>query len=167
MKLAKNMKKDFKAKTFLYHVIFHQILILFKVFKNFLRSSLKLVSASYQIFISPQMIALQKLLKMFFSTSPFFSPCQPLLQRLIKKNLIIHDVINCQSTQLVRGSYPPFSRSTPPFSKIPPPFLEIQDVPTFHRTIRKTKELNNACNQFVYSFYPQSILVLEECLHRW
>ena len=72
MKLAKNLKKDFKAKTFLYHVIFHQILMLFKVFKNFLHSSLKLVSASYQIFISPQMIALQKLWKMFFSTSPFF-----------------------------------------------------------------------------------------------
>ena len=47
------------------------------------------------------------------------------------------------------------------------PFLEIQDAPTFHRFIRKTKVLNNSCNQFVYNFYPQSILVLEECLQKW
>ena len=40
----------------------------------------------------------------------------------------------------------------PPFSKILP-FLEIQDVPTFHRSSRKTKVLNNSCNQFVYNFY--------------
>ena len=58
---------------------------------------------------------------------------------------------------------PPLFQINPPFSKIPP-FLEIQDVPTFHRSIGKTKELNNSCNQFVYNFYPQSILVLEECL---
>ena len=55
---------------------------------------------------------------------------------------------------------------TPSFSKIPP-FLEIQDVPTFHRSIGKTKELNNSFNQFVYNFYPQSILNLEECLQNW
>ena len=54
----------------------------------------------------------------------------------------------------------------PPFSKISP-FLELQDVPTFHRSLRKTKVLNNSCNQFVYHFYPQSILVLEECLQKW
>ena len=53
-----------------------------------------------------------------------------------------------------------------PFSKIPP-FLGIQDVPTFHRSIGKTKVLNNSCNQFVYTFYPQSILILEECLQKW
>ena len=47
--------------------------------------------------------------------------------------------------------------TAPPFSKIPP-FLEIQDVPTFHRSIRKTKELNNSFKQFAYNFYPQSIL---------
>ena len=65
-------------------------------------SCLKLVSAIfYQIFISHQMIALQKLWKMFFisskklfsflrysnfciSTFPSFSPCQPLLLRLIE-----------------------------------------------------------------------------------
>ena len=41
-------------------------------------------------------------------------------------------------------------------------FLEIQDFPTFHRSIRKIKMLNNLCNQFVYNFYPQSILILEE-----
>ena len=54
----------------------------------------------------------------------------------------------------------------PPFSKIPP-FLEIQDVPTFHRSIGKTKVLNNSCNRFVYSFFPQSILILEERLQKW
>ena len=53
-----------------------------------------------------------------------------------------------------------------PFSKIPP-FLKIQDVPTFHRPLRKTKVLNNSCNQFVYHFYPQSILVLEESFQKW
>ena len=54
---------------------------------------------------------------------------------------------------------------------IPPLFLGFplsrnprwQDVPTFHRSIEKTKVLNNFCNQFVYNFYPQSILILEEC----
>ena len=55
---------------------------------------------------------------------------------------------------------------TAPFSKIPP-ILEIQPVPTFHRSLRKTKVLNNSCNQFVYHFYPQSILVFEECLQKW
>ena len=47
------------------------------------------------------------------------------------------------------------------------PFLEIQDVPICHGFIRKTKILNNSCNQFVYNFYLQSILVLEECLQKW
>ena len=61
---------------------------------------------------------------------------------------------------------PPFSRSTPPFSKIPS-FLEIQDVPTFHRSMGKTEVLNNSCNHFAYNFYPQSILILEECLEKW
>ena len=55
---------------------------------------------------------------------------------------------------------------TPFFSKIPL-FLEIQDVPTFHRFIRKTKVMNNSCKQFVCNFYPQSILVLEESLQKW
>ena len=47
----------------------------------------------------------------------------------------------------------------PPFLIFPPPplhhFLEFQDVPTFHRSLWKTKVLNNSCNQFVYRFYPQ------------
>ena len=64
-----------------------------------------------------------------------------------------------------RGVIPPFSRSTPLFSKIPP-FLETQDVSTFHRSIGKTKVLNNSCNQFLYNFYPQSMLILEECLQK-
>ena len=53
----------------------------------------------------------------------------------------------------------------PPFSKIAP-FLAIQDVSTFHRSLRKTKVMNNSCNQFVQYFYPQSIFVLEECLQK-
>ena len=57
------------------------------------------------------------------------------------------------------GSYPPFLDQ--------PPFPEIQDVPTFHWSIRKTKVLNNSCQQFVYNFYPQSILTLEECSQKW
>ena len=48
-----------------------------------------------------------------------------------------------------------------------PPFLEIQNVSTFHSSIGKTIVLNNSCNQFVYNFYPQSILILEECLLKW
>ena len=50
----------------------------------------------------------------------------------------------------------------PLFSKIPP-FLEIQEVPTYLRSIGKTKVLNNSCNQFVYISYPQS----KECLLKW
>ena len=64
------------------------------------------------------------------------------------------------------GSYPPFLEQPPPFSKILP-FLEIQDVPTFHRSIGKTKVLNKSCKQFVYNLYPHSILILEECLQKW
>ena len=64
-----------------------------------------------------------------------------------------------------RGHTPPFLDQSS-FSKIPP-FLEIQDVLTFHLFIGKTKVLNNSCNQFVYDFYPQSILGLEECLKKW
>ena len=64
-----------------------------------------------------------------------------------------------------KGGHTPHFLDQPPFSKIPP-FLEIQDVPTFHRFIGKTKELNNCYNQFVYNFYPQSILILEECLQK-
>ena len=58
----------------------------------------------------------------------------------------------------------PLSRSTPP--KILP-FPEIQDVPIFHRPIRKTKVLNESFNQFLHKFYPQSILILEEYLLNW
>ena len=39
----------------------------------------------------------------------------------------------------------------PPFSKIPP-FLEIQDVPTFFRLIRKKKTLKDSFNRFVDNF---------------
>ena len=74
----------------------------------------------------------------------------------------------CYSKTIVGkgGHSHPFTRSTHPFSKIPP-FLEIQDVPTFHRSIGKTKVLNNSCNQFLYSICPQSILILKECLQKW
>ena len=55
---------------------------------------------------------------------------------------------------------------TAPFSKIPP-FLEIQDVPSFYRPIGKTKVLKDFFNQFVYNFYPQSILILDGYLRKW
>ena len=71
----------------------------------------------HQIFIFRQMIALQKLWKMFFISSkklfsflrylnfcifvfPSFFPCQPLVQRLNQENLKIYDVINCLTHQL-------------------------------------------------------------------
>ena len=60
-----------------------------------------------------------------------------------------------------------FLDQPPPLFLRFPAFLEIQDVPTFHRFIGKTKVLNNYCNQFVYNFYSQSILILEECLQKW
>ena len=42
MKFAKNTKKGFfKEKIVLYHVIFYQILMLFRFLENFLRSPLK------------------------------------------------------------------------------------------------------------------------------
>ena len=46
------------------------------------------------------------------------------------------------------------------------PFLEIQDVLTFHGSMGKTRVLNNTY-QFLYNFYPQSNLTLEECLQKW
>ena len=72
------------------------------------------------------------------------------------------------TTRVGKGGHtpPPFLDQPLPFSTISP-FLEIQDVPTFYRFIEKTKVLNNSCNQFVSNFYPQSILVLEECLQKW
>ena len=44
------------------------------------------------------------------------------------------------------GHTPPsFLEQTPTFLRFPPPpFLEIQDVHTFHRSIWKTKVLNNS-----------------------
>ena len=46
---------------------------------------------------------------------------------------------------------PPFVDQSP-FSKIPP-FLEIQDVPTFYRSIRKTTVLKDCFNRFLHNFY--------------
>ena len=55
---------------------------------------------------------------------------------------------------------------TPPFSKTPP-FLEIQDVPTFYSPNGKRKVLHDSFNRFLYKFYLQSILILEEYLLKW
>ena len=63
------------------------------------------------------------------------------------------------------GHTPPFL-DQPPFFKIPP-FLEIKGGPISLTSIGKTKVLNISCNQFVYNFYPESILILEECLQKW
>ena len=46
-----------------------------------------------------------------------------------------------------------------PFSDLLP-FLEIQDVPTFYRSIGKAKVLNESFNRLLCKFYPQSILTL-------
>ena len=69
-----------------------------------------------------------------------------------------------------------FSRSTSlplplfsdsPISRNPRLGFSRQD-PRQDKPIEKTKVLHNSCNQFVYNFYPQSILILEECLQkRW
>ena len=58
---------------------------------------------------------------------------------------------------------------TTPFSSPLPflhPFLKIQDPLTFYRSIEKTKVLNDSFNRFVYNFYPQRILILEEYLQK-
>ena len=72
------------------------------------------------------------------------------------------------SSQLVRGSCPPLFQVNPPstFSKIPPllRFPLFQKSKMSPRSIRKTKVLNESCNQFVQKFYLQSILILEEYL---
>ena len=77
-----------------------------------------------------------------------------------KKSCIIHIVGKGGHTPSFLGQRPL------PFSKIPP-FLEIQDVPTFYRPIRKTEVLNESSNRLLYNFYPQSILILEEYLLKW
>ena len=73
------------------------------------------------------------------------------------------------SAQLVRGVIPPprlFWIDQPPplfLSKIPP-FQKSKMSPPL-MSIGKTKVLNNSCNHlYVYNFYPQSILILKECL---
>ena len=83
------------------------------------KDNLKLVSAIfYQILISQQMIALQKLLKMFFissknfflfsrysdfciSSSPLFPPVSHYFRGWSKINLKIHDVIHCLNKNLI------------------------------------------------------------------
>ena len=62
-----------------------------------------------------------------------------------------------------KGGHTPSFLGQTPFSKIPP-FLEIKDVPTFYRPTSKTKVL---INWFIYNFYLQSILILEEYLQKW
>ena len=46
----------------------------------------------------------------------------------------------------------------PPLFSDSPPLLDTQGVRTFHRFVGKIKVLNNSCNDFVYNYYPQSIL---------
>ena len=58
----------------------------------------------------------------------------------------------------------PFSRSTSPFLRFP--LSRNPRCPIFYRPIGKTKVLNNCFNQFVYNFYPQRILILEEHLQK-
>ena len=87
--------------------------------KNKAGATLKLVSAFfYQVFIFHQMIALQKLWKMFFLSSkklfsfsrysnfcifvfPSFFSVSHCLRGWSKKNLKIHDIINCLNKNLI------------------------------------------------------------------
>ena len=106
--------------------MFYKILVLYvmrmeihqKNTSLYLALLLKLVSAIfYQIFISHQMKALQKLQKMLFILSkklfsfsrysnfcisifPSFSPSQPLFRGWLKINLKVYDVINCLNKNL-------------------------------------------------------------------
>ena len=64
-----------------------------------------------------------------------------------------------------KGGHTPFSRSTPPFLRFPP-FLKSKMSPPFIGLSGKKKAPNNSCNQFLYHFYPQSILISEGCLQK-
>ena len=81
------------------------------------------------------------------------------ISKMLEKHLWKSDILTKDAAIVGKGGHTPPFLYQPPFSKIPP-FVEIQDVPTFHRSLRKIKVLTNSCNQFVYHFYPQSILVL-------
>ena len=102
-------------------------------------------------------------------TKTRFAYLESMLFQYINNYIYIHTYDTNTHIYIIvgKGGHPsPLFQINTPFSKIPL-FLEIQDVPTFHRLIKKTKVLNNFCNRFVYNFYPQSILVLEECLKKW
>ena len=72
----------------------------------------------------------------------------------IKSDLFTIGITSAIKSIVGKGGHTPFSTI--------PPFLEIQDIPTFYRPIKKTKVLNESFNQLLYKFYPQSILILEE-----
>ena len=91
-----------------------------KIHQNMQYMYLRLVPAIfYQIFILHQMIALQKLWKMFFISSkklisfsrysnfvflssPLFFPVSHCLEAWSKKNVEIHDVISCLNKNFIR-----------------------------------------------------------------
>ena len=62
------------------------------------------------------------------------------------------------------GSYSPFLDQTPLFKDPPLSRNPRYSHPLY--PIRKTKVLNGTYNQFVYHFYPQSILILEKNLQK-
>ena len=118
--------KNYKTRFSLLHFLLVKILHLLFLEKNtifprilLLALLLKLVSTIfYQIFIFHQMIALQKLWKMFFISSkklflflrylifcififPLFSPVSHCFRGWSKKNLKIYDVINCLNKNLI------------------------------------------------------------------
>ena len=81
--------------------------------------------------------------------------------------VFLNNFVRWDTLWLLRGIVTLFLDQPHPLFQDPLPFLEIQNVPVFHRSIKKAKVLNNSYNQFVYNFYPQSILILEECLQKW
>ena len=78
--------------------IFHQMVVLQKLWKMFFISSKKLFSFSrYSNFCD---FSFSRYLNFFIFVFPSFFPCQPLLWSWYKKNLKIYDVINCLNKNL-------------------------------------------------------------------
>ena len=89
------------------------------------------------------------------------------ISKMFEKHKWKSDILSKDAAIVGKGGHnPPFlDQPTPPFLRLP--LSRNPRCPHLHRSLRKTKVLNNSCNQFVYHFYPQGILVLEECLQKW
>ena len=107
----------------------------------------------YNIYVSRSLktLSFMTLLKSIRKTYIMEKNCQKMMRKRkrFSKFLSVSRLLDLSKfiahSYLVRGVIPTFLHQPPPppFSKIPT-FLEIQDVPTFHRPIRKTKAPNNS-----------------------